>query len=644
MTFTQRLYRQVLGLTLVLILGLPFGLSGKNNKYRLIWNDDPATTMTIGWNQYSGKDAVVFYDVVDYKQNTDRYAYFQKVNRKESFRGMRNYFARLKNLNPNTTYYFVIKDSEGLSKRFWFKTAPDNQYERLSIIAGGDSRNHRKGRQNANKLVAKLRPHCVLFGGDMTGSDNDVQWKNWFEDWQLTITSDNQIIPIIPARGNHEYSNGTIMKLFDAPNSNVYYGLTFGGNLLRTYTLNSLIAPGGHQRDWLKGDLRQNQDVIWRFAQYHHPIRPHTSRKSDKQAQYNSWARLFYDYQVQLVVECDAHVCKSTYPIRPTYKGNHHMGFIRDDERGTVYVGEGCWGAPLRPANDNKKWTRASGSFNQIKWIFVDNEKIEIRTIKTDNASAVAALSKDNIFKIPSNINIWKPKTGSVIRIYKKTGIATDFSASEEEIAPKPSTSDKKTTSKKVVKKSYVQFSMANFDVKAEEEKVNIKWNTLSVPGNTKCEVQRAGNTSNASFKTIKTITIPKDNTSWQSYEVTDDKTTEIQSPFAYYRLKTTLPSGAVKYSENEVSIAKPWSAFKEVETTSDNWSVFVEYNLATVADVTISVFNANGQAVSQHLYPKQVTGDYIKKIDILFLEKGKHLIRLKISGNKEEYFWFEKE
>ena len=642
MIFTKQLSAKSIILTFGILIFSTSFLIGKNNKYRLIWNDDPSTTMTIGWNQISGANPTVYYDVVDHHSSLNSYAYSKKVDRIEWFRGMSNQFARLKNLTPNTTYYFLIKDSDGISKRYWFKTAPDNQYERLSIIAGGDSRNHRKGRQNANKLVSKLRPHCVMFGGDMTGSDNDVQWKTWFEDWQMTINSDGQMFPIIPARGNHEYSNGTIMKLFDAPNKNVYYGLTFGGNLLRTYTLNSLIAPGGHQREWLQKDLRQNQDVVWRFAQYHHPIRPHTSRKSDKQAQYNSWSKLFYDFQVQLAVECDAHVCKSTYPIRPTYKGNHDMGFIRDDERGTVYVGEGCWGAPLRAANDGKKWTRAIGSFNQFKWIFVDNDKVEIRTVKTDNAFKVSELSKDNIFGIPSGLDIWAPKTGSVIRIYRKTGVSASFTKPKENNTT-PSSRQTPLKPIKTTKPLKVHFILTDFDVETAEEKVNIKWNTLSAPANTVCEVQRAENTADISFKTIKKITIPKDNLDFKSYTVTDESSSNIKSPFAYYRLKSTLASGSVEYSEKEISVGKPWTSFKKLETTKDGWSVFLEYNLTSIEDITISVFDTRGMPVNQHLYPKQVVGDHIKKVDVMFLRPGKYLIRLNVGKKNATYYWCEK-
>jgi hypothetical protein len=667
MRFIQQPFAKPIILVIGLLLFSTSFLIGKNSKYRLIWNDAPATTMTIGWHQISGSNPTVFYDVVDRRASINSYAYSQKVDRVEWFRGMSNQFVRLKNLKPNTVYYFIIKDSEGISKRYWFKTAPNTPNERLSIISGGDSRNHRKSCQNANLLVSKLRPHLVMFGGDMTDNDTDIQWQDWLDDWQLTINADGQMFPIVPARGNHEYSNETIVKLFDAPNSSVYYGLNLGGNLLRAYTLNSLIASGGDQRDWLENDLRQHQNMIWRFAQYHHPIRPHTSRKSDKQELYNNWARLFYDYQMQLVMECDAHVCKTTYPIRPTYQGDHDMGFIRDDEKGTVYIGEGCWGAPLRPANDDKKWTRASGSFNEFKWIFVDIEKVEIRTIKTDNAASVGELPKNNIFKIPSGLGIWNPPTGSVIHIYNKTKTIANSNNSSKFKSNTPVTKPPKSnkpvaTTTPLAKKEKVenppkqqasktstsnatqlQLAVTDFDVSVEEEKVNIRWNTLSAPANTICEVQRAENTSDIAFQTIEILKIEEDKPNYQTYAITDNSSSNVQSPFAYYRLKCTSPNGSIYYSEKEVSVGKPWSSFQKLDISSDNWSVFLEYHLETIEDVTVSVFDSKGTPVSQNLYPKQIIGDHLKKIDVMFIRTGKYLIRLNIGKKTPIYFWFEK-
>jgi hypothetical protein len=385
------------------------------DKYRIILSDDPSSTITIGWNQISGSDSKVYYDTTDHGENHARYANFKTVDRVTEFRGMNNQFARLQNLLPDTNYYFVIKDSENTSQRFWFRTAPDDN-SRLSFIAGGDSRNNRTPRQKANTLVSKLKPHAVLFGGDMTDDDTTTEWQNWFDDWQLTISSDGRMIPIIPARGNHENSD-VIFKLFDTSDENSYYALTFGNNLIRTYTLNSEISVLGDQLTWLTSDLSTATNIIWKTAQYHKPMRPHTAGKSEGNNQYLAWAQLFYDNNVRLVVDCDSHMAKTTWPIKPSFAPDNEEGFVIDQNNGTVYTGEGSWGAPLRPNNDSKSWTRNSGSFNQFKLIYVDENKIELRTIIVNNADEVAELSNENPFEIPENLDVFSPETGAVVII-----------------------------------------------------------------------------------------------------------------------------------------------------------------------------------------------------------------------------------
>jgi hypothetical protein len=354
---------------------------------------------------------------VDHGQNTSAYRYQSPPSRAARAKAMNNVFVRLENLQPNTVYYFVIQDTEGVSKRYSFKTAPDSPQERIAIIAGSDSRNHRMARCDANILVSKLRPHCVVFGGDMTDRDTDAEWREWFDDWQLTIGSDGRIFPIIAARGNHEASNDALVNCFDVPNPDVYYALTLGGNLLRVYTLNTQIPGGGEQRDWLGRDLQAHQNITWRFAQYHQAMRPHNSAKHDREELIAQWATLFHKYKVQLVMESDAHLAKNTWPIRPSTEPGSDAGFIRDDANGTVYTGEGGWGAPLRAADDPKAWTRSYGSFNQFKWIFVDQDKIEVRTVKTEGSNRVAEVNPNNIFAIPYGLVIWSPKEGDVVRI-----------------------------------------------------------------------------------------------------------------------------------------------------------------------------------------------------------------------------------
>ena len=60
--------------------------------------------------------------------------------------------------------------------------------------------------------------------------------------------------------------------------------------------------------------------------------------------------------------------------------------------------------------------------FNQIKWIWIDQGQIELRTIRTDNANAVGDLTDATRFTMPANIDIWNPSNGDVITIMSDCG------------------------------------------------------------------------------------------------------------------------------------------------------------------------------------------------------------------------------
>jgi hypothetical protein len=153
------------------------------------------------------------------------------------------------------------------------------------------------------------------------------------------------------------------------------------------------------------------------MAQYHKPMRPHTSGKSEGNNEYGAWAQLFFDEGVRLVVDCDSHMAKTTWPIKPSSSTGNDEGFVVDQLNGTVYTGEGCWGAPLRPNNDDKSWTRSSGSFNQFKLIFVYPNEIKLRTIIVNNADQVGEVANNDPFTLPANLDVFTPPTGAVVII-----------------------------------------------------------------------------------------------------------------------------------------------------------------------------------------------------------------------------------
>lgn len=407
----------------LLFTGWGGALEGSTARYRLMIRENPATTICIGWDQVSGDRPVVHYGPVDHGQDFEAYPMQKRPDRMVVYKGMNNHFARIRGLFPNTAYYFVIHDSEGVSERFWFKTLPNDSREPISIVAGGDSR--RSGydtssyepRVLSNIMVARLLPHFVIFAGDFTNRNSDSQWRTWFDDWQYATAPDGRMFALVPARGNHEMDNEDIVHLFDAPHPSVYYALDFCGDLFRLYTLNSNIPISGDQTDWLQRDLEQNQGRhYWTIVQYHHPIVPHQSSKTYKILQYRYWAPLFYQYHVQMVIECDSHVAKNSWPIIPSNRWYADGGFVRNEARGTVYTGEGSWGI-TRPADVNYRWTRESGSFTQIKWLKVTPERIEVRTVKTSNARLVNAVTEEARFNLPLNLDLWNTRNGSVMVI-----------------------------------------------------------------------------------------------------------------------------------------------------------------------------------------------------------------------------------
>lgn len=612
---TRHFNHTVLSLIFILVLsGFSTSLNAKADRFRAMWRDNPATTMVIAWDQINGADPVLYFDMFDHGEEWIQYRYQQRPDRVSDYKGMENHYVRLENLEPNTVYYFVVKDDNDSSKRYSFKTMPDCKDERIAIIAGGDSRNYREARISANRVVGKLRPHFVMFGGDMTAKDSSKEWQEWLSDWQKSISKDGRITPIVVTRGNHEYSNESLIELFDVPHENMYYAISFADDLIKVFTLNSLIATGGKQRNWLEAELRASQAATWKFAQYHFATRPHTSKKAERNDQLMNWSTLFFKYGVDVVVESDAHVVKSTYPIRPSTDADSEQGFIRDDVNGTVYIGEGCWGAPLRKNDDDKSWTRASGSFNQFKWIFVDPYQIEIRTVKTDNGALVGELPGDNLFLPPPRLSLWKPSSGEVIYVKNDDLLSSSTTNTTSQEPP-------------------VSLNIVDFTAATNGKEVAVSWTTRNEPRGIIFEVQRSFD--GKSYETIELIHgETRELVKGNSYLVKDRGINSYLSDGLSYRLVRKIGDDMKVFAPCMVGAdLKNWSVFSRIGVEDDG-SVNVKYNLEQKNDVSIRVFNVKRREVYNSVYKNQQAGNFMKSINLKSLPQGRYFLVIK-AGRK---------
>ena len=433
----------LLGLVVVSVIGLGFLLQGcqtipetpaSSNKYRLVWNDDPTTTITVAWDQHEQANAVVMYGKEDNGRAFWKYPTSKRADRVLEKYEMTTHFTKLTGLEADQEYYFVIKDDMGVSERYWFRTAPDTP-KPFTFIAGGDTKSEDEpleaGRAS-HRIVSKLRPLFVMFNGDFCSGNGTYpdRWHLWLNDWQnLTTTLDGRMIPIFPVHGNHENGDhANLNYIFNAPyqendSSKIYYSLSFGGDFFHIIALNSSVDPGGKQRDWLENDLMRHKDFSFKIAGYHKPIWPHTTSKRENPYEYNQWAHLFYDYGLNMSMDGDSHMSKITFPLKPdSTSADSYMGYVRDDERGTMFLGEGSWGAFPRPNDDDKPWTIQSFRGNQIKWFHVlpeennQPDRVSIYTIVSATYDAeenqtlydaeVESLTEDNLFDVPAGLKL----------------------------------------------------------------------------------------------------------------------------------------------------------------------------------------------------------------------------------------------
>lgn len=430
---------------LAAMVAIPSLAMAKADLERVVWTDKPETEATIAWRQVSGKNARLEFSQGQTPSTWQKQAIEKVTTMQHPDDGdvtLKTHIARLTSLKPDTAYSYRICDSEGCGQSSWFMTAPDAPTE-FTYVAGGDSRTNREPRQQGNELVSKIRPLFVLFNGDFTDDGNHEQWVHWLQDWQLTRSEDGRVYPIIATHGNHENDVVDMLSyVFGIPETSYYYS-NIGGSMMEIYSLNSELEPGvgygaysnqdAKNWEWQKKQFQQDaaaSKADWKIANYHRPMRPHTSGKTEGDGRIKAWAQTFTDTGFNLIVESDTHMSKYTFPLVYSNDEGSFQNFKRDDKKGTMIFGEGSWGAPTRPTDDDKPWTIDSGSFWQFKLVHASPKAMKIHTVrfgsehenkrgaKTDISGVVALTQAEQDKKphvMPANLPLWAPLSGDSI-------------------------------------------------------------------------------------------------------------------------------------------------------------------------------------------------------------------------------------
>lgn len=374
---------------------------------RVTWNDNPDTNITVGFSTTASGA------YLKYGSSTDEASWqVANVTRVGTFGSpvLTSQFVQLSQLTPNTAYYMQACDSGGCGQRYWFKTASSTP-QNMTFIAGGDSRTNRSVRQQANRMVAKIRPAFIDFGGDLTYSNTATEMVEWLTDWELSYSADTingvsyKFIPgLIVNVGNHEDNDKQfVCKVFGADmdkngtcsNRDTYGAFNINGSQLRIYNLNSQLRTSAAehvaQTDWMKADLAAaGAQAQWRMGAYHVPALPRTSSKPSVTAEMFAWGTHFYDLKMNFIFESDSHLLKVTAPVKPATSGSDYV----EVAGGTVYLGEGAWGAPLRAADRPANWLLdlyMGYNFNILQFV---GDQVQVISVLFEGEAGATALTK----------------------------------------------------------------------------------------------------------------------------------------------------------------------------------------------------------------------------------------------------------
>lgn len=342
--------------------------------FRVMWMHDPSEKAVVSWTTpVAGESHAVHYDIQSRQARLADYAHRTvaspsiKFTMETTDAGTPEGWGQhvlLQGLKPSTTYYFVMVSDGRVSREYHFVTAPDDDRP-LKLLYGGDSRRPPSlpephlDRRSVNRLIAALveeQPDILALahGGDYCSR---AEWRfmtDWLSDHELTITGAGRILPIIPARGNHDRHVGFEEIFFWPGRTHDYYYTTALSRKVALVTLNTEISRVGDQRDWLEAELARQRVGAdkWLVAQYHVPA--YGSVKSYEQGTLmrQHWVPLFEQNRVDLVCEADHHMLKRTVPI---YQDKH------DPERGIVYIGDGGLGVPQREPDLTRWYLKSPG-------------------------------------------------------------------------------------------------------------------------------------------------------------------------------------------------------------------------------------------------------------------------------------------
>ncbi len=357
------------------------------------------------------------------------------------------YSANLKNLEPNTTYYYNISsDSSNRREMENFTTLPLRNSTSLKFLVFGDSRSNngllrgprqeivKKIMENFNEIEFFIHTGDIVYNGK-----NQTQWNDYFDDVEILTKN----IPGYYIEGNHEKLDGYMYDNFPLPSNGLnsyYYNFSIGP--ISFIGLNT-ERDTSVQTTWLEEVLKKNNqdnDTLWQIAYMHQPFFNSMSGRLDRSDLIAAWCPLFEEYNLDLVFAGHNHYYERSYSMNSLKQFDDSSSYNLENPSNPMYFITGGAGAPPYVRDTNPSYAPFYNS--TYHFIIVD---IIVDDIKEETTLSLETWAMPNDYSgiyLIDNITI--VKKGAFVNIHSPVNnqlfgkVAPSFNVNVDKVKLKP--------------------------------------------------------------------------------------------------------------------------------------------------------------------------------------------------------------
>jgi acid phosphatase type 7 len=359
---------------------LPMPLLAEVSALYLSWYQDPTTHMTIQWHSDPDSENRLTWKSVD----SDEWEETRSAHHALLASSIQVHHVTLSKLTPASEYEFRIGSDPTVYR---FRTMPKKLDRPITFVVGGNVFESLKIFRRMSQTINMHDPDFIVFGGNIAHalkaqpfqvqSSKLRHWLSFLSEWKKSfVREDGRIVPFLIAPGDEDIQPDDyelFFSLFAFGQEQLYRSMDFG-NYLTLFLLDTghFHPIDGPQAYWLNQALKKSQKSLFRFAVYNESAYPSfdpylgpTSKKIR-----THWCPLFESFGLQAAFEHHNRSFKRTFPLKD--------GQI--NESGTVYLGDGCWGASPQKTQD--QWYLAKKAKRTGVWLVkLTSEKATLKAI-----------------------------------------------------------------------------------------------------------------------------------------------------------------------------------------------------------------------------------------------------------------------